>query len=70
MKIATSGLAGLVGRVRAEFVEMPGLRLTSRQAARLFALERELCARLLQHLTDSGFLWRTQDGAFLRRDER
>jgi hypothetical protein len=70
MKVSASGLAALAGRVRAEFVEMPGLRLTSRQAARLFALERELCAGLLQHLTDTGFLWQTHDGAFLRRDER
>jgi hypothetical protein len=59
--------AALLGRVRSEFVEMPGLRLTSRQAARLWGLERTLSDRVLSSLEATGFLIRTRDGAFVRR---
>lgn len=47
----------VVARVRAEYEEMPGLSLTLPQAARLFNLERETCARVLNHLVASGALW-------------
>jgi hypothetical protein len=57
----------LLTRVRGEFLEMPGLRLAPAQAARLWAVDRETCERLLMHLVETGFLWRTRDGAFLRR---
>ena len=43
-------------RVSAEFLEMPGLRLTVVQAARLFSLDRERCRRLLESLAQSGVL--------------
>jgi hypothetical protein len=59
--------AALVLRVRSEFVEMPGLRLTAGQAARLWGLERTLSERVLISLEASGFLVRTRDGAFVRR---
>jgi hypothetical protein len=44
-------------RIRAEFREMPGMRLTMPQAARLFNLDRILCARALQALVETGALW-------------
>ena len=47
-------------RVSSEFLEMPGLRLTVVQAARLFSLDRERCRRLLESLVQSGEL--TTDG--------
>lgn len=57
----------LCARVWAEFREMPGLRLTLGQAARLFSLERVRCARVLDALVGSGVL--TTDGdAFARAD--
>ena len=37
-------LENVVRRVRGEFMEMPGLRLTPAQAMRLWGLERETCA--------------------------
>lgn len=43
-------------RVHAEFREMPGLRLTLPQAARLFSLEPAHCARVLGTLVDAGIL--------------
>jgi hypothetical protein len=58
----------IVSRVRGEFLEMPGLRLTEPQARRLWALEPSLCSAILSELVDNGFLLRTRDGAFVRVD--
>lgn len=58
----------IVGRVRGEFLDMPGLRLTEPQARRLWALEPSLCTAVLTELVDNGFLLRTRDGAFVRVD--
>ena len=44
-------------RVRAEYREMPGLRLTLAQAARLFNLELGACERVLESLVMDGALW-------------
>lgn len=44
-------------RIRAEYCEMPGMRLTVPQAARLFNLEVALCARVLESLVIAGVLW-------------
>jgi DNA-binding IclR family transcriptional regulator len=44
-------------RICAEYHEMPGLRLTVSQAARLFNLELAECARLLNALVENGLLW-------------
>lgn len=60
----------LLVRVRSEFLEMPGLRLTIRQAARLWGLEGAISARVLARLEDAGFLLRTRDGAYMRRSRR
>lgn len=54
-------------RVRGEYREMPGLRLTEAQAARLLGLELRVCCDVLTILVTEGFLGRTQDGRFVRR---
>jgi len=54
-------------RVRAEFLEMPELGLTSEQAQRLLAIDRSLDA-LLEALVDAKFLRRTADGRYGRAD--
>jgi hypothetical protein len=46
----------LHARIRAEFGEMPRLKLTLPQAARLFNLERTRCERVLRALVDTGEL--------------
>jgi hypothetical protein len=51
-------------RVKGEYLEMPGLRLTTAQAQRLWGLDRESCQVLLRALVDSKFLYKTRDGAF------
>lgn len=53
-------------RVRGEFLEMPGMRLTEAQARRLWNLDAAACRDLLNALVDSKFLFRTRDGAFMR----
>ena len=56
----------LLRRIRGEFLEMPGLRLTPTQAARLWSVDRVTSARVLDGLASSGFLLRTREGAYLR----
>jgi hypothetical protein len=55
----------LIRRVRAEFLEMPGLCLTIQQAQRLWCLEPRTCEALLKSLIDSCFLRRTDGGLFV-----
>jgi len=54
--------------VRAEYLEVPGLDLTSDQAQRLWGLDRAACDRLLAALVESRFLRRTRDNRYLRAD--
>jgi hypothetical protein len=56
-------------RVRGEFLEMPGLRLTEPQARRLWNLDQALCETLLSSLVEAKFLYKTVDGAFMRSDQ-
>ncbi|MGE0448716.1 MAG: hypothetical protein AB7Q29_03945 [Vicinamibacterales bacterium] len=58
----------IVRRVRGEFLEMPGLRITEAQARRLWSLDSALCAKVLGDLVETGFLLKTRDGAFVRVD--
>ena len=48
----------LTARVRAEFLEMPDLRLTLSEAQRLLGLEADVCARVVDILVDREFLRR------------
>ena len=54
-----------VDRIRDEYREMPGLRLTSAQVRRLWHLDPAACDAVLQALLEEGFLARTPDGAFV-----
>lgn len=58
----------LVQRIKAEFLEMPGLKLTPAQAGRLWNLNRAACEGVLGQLVASHFLARTTDGSFVRSD--
>ena len=51
--------------VRGEFLEMPGLRLSRRQAQRLWALDVSTCGAILETLEESRFLRRTRDGEYM-----
>ena len=56
----------LLRRVRDEYVEMPGLRLTSAQAQRLWAIDADTCAAVFDLLVTRRFLTRGLDGQYLR----
>jgi hypothetical protein len=55
-------------RVRAEFVEMPGLTLTVRQASRLFGLDDTLCRAVVDRLIGADFLRWSSAGLVARGD--
>lgn len=55
----------LITRIRGEFREMPGLRLTFAQACRLWQVEPEACDMVLRALLAESFLTRTADGRFV-----
>jgi len=56
-------LDAVVARVRGEYSEMPGLRLTCAQASRLWHMDVSACEMLLEQLVQEGFLRRTDKGA-------
>jgi hypothetical protein len=59
-------LERLVYRVREEFREMPGLRLTPAQATRLWGLEEKTCAAVIDQLVAADYLRWTPSGSVTR----
>ena len=55
----------LLARIRGEYHEMPGLKLTFSQACRLWQLDSATCESVLRLLVSEGCLGRTSDGAFV-----
>ena len=66
-KTPDASTSSVVHRIRGEYLEMPGLTLTVRQAARLWGLEVTQSQRLLSELVDSQFLVADARGAYRRR---
>lgn len=58
--------SALLTRIRGEYLEMPGLRLTLEQAQRLCGVERMLCRMVLDALVEARFLSLTPDGRYVR----
>ena len=58
-------LESLVARVRGEYREMPGLRLTFAQACRLWQVDASTCETLLEQLVREAFLYKTDNGAYI-----
>jgi DNA-binding IclR family transcriptional regulator len=58
-------LDALVARVRGEYSEMPGLQLTVSEASRLWQVDMPTCERLLEQLVREGFLYKTDNGAYV-----
>jgi len=58
-------LVRLLDMVRSEYLEMPGLRLTGRQAQRLWALDAPTCDALLDMLESTHFLRRSPRGDYM-----
>ena len=55
----------LLTRIRMEYIEMPGLRLTSRQAGRLWNLDQTSCDAILAALLQDHFLAQAGDGTYV-----
>lgn len=53
-------------RVRAEFVEMPGLCVTPAQASRLWGLDRATCDVVIAQLIAAAFLRKAEGGTVTR----
>jgi hypothetical protein len=60
-------LAAALTMIQMDYLEMPGLRLTSQQGRRLWTLPLDLCQASLDTLVATGFLARTEDGHYLHR---
>jgi hypothetical protein len=56
----------VLNQLRAEFLEMPGLRLKPEQAQHLCGVERTICQMLLDALLAEGFLCLKPDGHYAR----
>ena len=54
----------LLRRIRAEYRGMPAMRLTLDQAMRLWMLDRETCARMLNLLIEARFIDRDASGRY------
>ena len=57
-----------VTRVRGEFEEMPCMRVTPEQACALLGLRQPISTWVLERLADEGFLSRTGQGEYIRRN--
>jgi hypothetical protein len=55
----------LVARVRGEYFEMPGLRVTLAQACRLWQVDVFTCEMLLEYLVRVGFLCKTESDFYI-----
>ena len=55
------GVLKLTQRIREEFEEAPGLRLTISEGARFWGLDETTCEQVLVHLFAAGFLSRGSD---------
>ena len=56
----------LLQRIRAEFLEMPGMRLKPGQVQRLCGIESTACQMVLDVLVDEQFLCVKSDGHYAR----
>jgi len=63
---ATAEVQNALLRIQTEYVEMPDLKLTARQAQRLWSLSREVWETALAVLIGKQFLAQTRDGAYVR----
>ena len=66
--VRAGALEGSVQRIRAEYLDLPGLSLTARQAQRLWNLDSETCQRVLDMLIRDNFLRRTPQAQYVPGD--
>jgi hypothetical protein len=59
----------LSARIRAEYLDMPDLRMKAEQIQRLCEIEQTICALVLDSLVASRFLYVTADGYYARASD-
>ena len=64
--IASEPVAQIIDRLRGEFLEMPGLRLTQGQVQQLCGVDAHLCQAVLDALIGVRFLRRNADNTYAR----
>jgi hypothetical protein len=62
-------ITAVIQRVTAEYLEMPGLRLTAEQVQRLCGIEPTMCQTALDALVKAKFLCAKPDGHYARLTE-
>ena len=60
--------AAALRRAKSDFIEMPGMQLTMKQAMRLWTFDPDLCSAVLRSLVESRFLVETRHAIFLRAE--
>lgn len=59
----------MLSRVCGEYLEMPGLRLTQKQAQRLWGMDEATCRQILEFLVEVKFLRMSDVGSYARSAE-
>ena len=59
----------VLDRIRAEYLEMPGMKLTPAQLQRLCGIEQTMCTLALESLVKAHFLTLKSDGTYVRLTE-
>jgi len=65
-KVNRHRIEDLLMRIEAEFLQMPGLRLTVPEAQRRFGVDEIMCEAILDALVDGGVLFKTSDRVYGR----
>ena len=64
ISLSRTPTATLVNRIKAEYLELPGLQLTAWQAQRLWGVDQIQCDAILEVLVETAFLRKTKSGAY------
>jgi DNA-binding GntR family transcriptional regulator len=64
--VNTSPHLQILERIRAEYLEMPGMRLKVEQVQRLFGVDPLVCRTVLDSLVECKFLYANPDGTYVR----
>jgi hypothetical protein len=68
-EVAMRTIHDVIQRIRAEYLEMPGLQLKTEQVQRLCGIERAMCQPALDALVNAKFLYVKPDGRYARLTE-
>lgn len=66
MSVTEATIRHWIDRVRAEYVEVPGLALTRWQMRRFWQFDGFICDAVVEALVTSGFLRERRDRTFVR----